>query len=145
MKLKFTLSIALGFALAGPALAVDPNINPGMWETTSSVTMQSTQFSMPTRTETSSDCVTAEKIAEGQAFIENNGDCTFSKKDMRADGMDYTMTCDSPEGGTIKMDASMQFNGETMSGTVDGLMESPIGPMKMTVEISGKRTGNCSP
>jgi len=143
MNLKPMMMVALGAALAGPVAAEDPNINPGMWETTSTVTLESAQFSMPPRTETNSECLTVEKIAEGQAFLEDNEDCEFSNKDLRADGMDYTMTCNSPDGGTVTMDATMQFNGDTMTGTVDGAMESPMGKMSMKVELAGKRTGDC--
>ena len=143
MNLKLMTMAALGAALAGPVAAEDPNITPGMWETTSTVTLESAQFSMPPRTETNSECLTAEKIAEGQAFLEDNEDCEFTNKDMRADGMDYTMTCNSPDGGTVTMDASMKFNGDTMTGTVDGAMESPMGQMNMKVELAGKRTGDC--
>lgn len=143
MNLKPMMMVALGAALAGPVAAEDPNIDPGMWETTSTVTLESAQFSMPPRTETNSECLTADKIAEGQAFLEDNEDCEFSNKDLRADGMDYTMTCESPDGGTVTMDATMKFNGDTMTGTVDGAMESPMGQMSMKVELSGKRTGDC--
>jgi len=126
-----------------PALAEDPNITPGMWETTSTVTIQSEQIPIPPRTDTSSECVTAEKIAEGQAFLRDSDECEFTSKDLRADGMDYTMRCSSPEGGTVTMNASMQFNGDAMSGTIDGDIESSMGAMQMNVEMSGKRTGDC--
>ena len=145
MDFKSMTLVALSVTLAGPVAAADPNINPGMWETTSTITMKAAQLSMPQRTETNSECVTADKIAKGQAFLEDNKDCEFSRKEMRADGMDYTMTCNNPEGGTVTMNSSMQFNGETMTGTVDGTMESPMGPMTMKIELSGKRTGACSP
>lgn len=145
MDLKPMTLMALSIALAGPAAAAEPNIKPGQWETTSTITMKAAQFSMPQRTETNVECVTAEKIAKGQAFLEDNQDCTFSRKEMRADGMDYAMTCKNPEGGTVKMNSSMQFNGETMTGTVDGTMESPMGPMTMKIDLAGKRTGSCSP
>jgi hypothetical protein len=141
MKLLFLLPAAA--LMVASAHAEEPNIDPGMWETNSTVTLQSPQFSMPPRTETSSECLTQEKIAEGQTFLDDNEDCEFTRKEMRADGMDYQMTCRSPDGGTIEMDASLKFDGDTMSGTVDGVMESPMGQMDMTVEMTGKRTGDC--
>lgn len=130
-------------AAVATASAQDPNINPGMWETTSTVTIQSDQFPIPPRTDSSSDCVTAEDVAEGQAFLEDNDDCEFTNKDLRADGMDYTMTCNSADGSAVTMNASMKFDGDSMSGTIDGDIESPMGVMKMTVEMSGERTGDC--
>lgn len=143
MNRKIALTLALTAGICMQAGAEAPNVNPGMWETTSTVSLESAQFSMPSRTDSSSDCVTAEKIAEGQAFLDENEDCTFSNKEIRADGMDYSMTCNSPDGGSIEMNASMKFNGDTMSGTVNGQMDSPMGAMNMKVEMSGRRTGDC--
>ena len=143
MKTYRALTLLAVSTVSLSALAQDPNINPGMWETTSTVTIQSEQMPIPPRTDTSSECVTAEKIADGQAFLENSEECDFTNRDLREDGMDYTMTCSSPEGGTVTMNASMQFDGDSMSGTIDGDIESPMGIMRMNVELSGKRTGDC--
>jgi len=68
MKAKYLAPLAAAVALS--AQAQDPNINPGMWETTSTVTIESEQFPIPPRSDSSSDCVTAEDIAEGQAFLQ---------------------------------------------------------------------------
>ncbi|MGK7297353.1 MAG: DUF3617 domain-containing protein [Candidatus Wenzhouxiangella sp. M2_3B_020] len=143
MRFKSFATLLAAASISAPVLAEDPNIEPGMWETTSTVTIQSEQFPIPPRTDTSSECVTAEKIEEGQAFLEDNDDCEFTNKDMRADGMDYTMTCRSQDGSKVTMDASMKFNGNSMSGTIDGNIESPMGVMQMNVEMSGERTGDC--
>jgi len=143
MKLKIAMALALTGGICLQAGAETPNVNPGMWETTSTVSIESAQFSMPPRTDTTSECVTAEKIAEGQAFLDENEDCTFTNKDIRADGMDYSMTCNSPDGGSVTMNANMKFDGDEMSGTVDGKMDSPMGAMNMKVEMSGRRTGDC--
>lgn len=136
-------------ALAGlstSALAQDPNIEPGMWETTSTVTMNIPNMpegSMPPQTQTSSECVSAEDIQSGQAFIEDNEDCTMSDQDLRDDGMTFTMTCGTPDGGEMVMNVDFGFEGDTMSGKVDGQMESAMGAMSMNVEVSGRRTGDC--
>ncbi|MCA1779667.1 MAG: DUF3617 domain-containing protein [Xanthomonadaceae bacterium] len=143
MKFQHVLAGLAGLAFSVSALAEDPNIVPGMWATTSTVTIESEQFPIPPRTDTTSNCVTKEKIAEGQAFLEDNEDCEFSEKNIRADGMDYTMVCTAPDGGKVEMTAEMKFGGETMTGTVAGDIESPMGLMKMKVELDGKRTGEC--
>lgn len=136
-------------ALAGlsvSALAQDPNIEPGMWETTSTVTMNipnMPQGSMPPQTQTSSECVTPEDIASGQAFIEDNDECEMSDQDLREDGMNFTMTCATPDGSNMVMNVDFEFDGETMSGKVDGQMDSAMGSMSMNVDVSGRRTGDC--
>jgi len=137
------LAITAAVSVSLTAFAQDPNINPGMWETTSTVTIESEQMPIPPRTDTSSECVTPETIAEGQAFLENSDECEFTNKDLRDDGMDYSMSCSSSEGGTVTMNASMKFDGDSMSGTIEGDIESPMGMMQMNVEMSGKRTGDC--
>ncbi len=144
MILKSIAPAVLGLIVAGPVAAADPDIDPGLWETTSTVTIKSAQFSMPPRTDTRSECVTAEKITEGQAFLEQDGECTFERKELRDDGMDYTMTCEGGEEGAITMNASMKFNGGSMTGTIDGTMQSPLGEMSMNIEMSGRRTGSCA-
>ena len=48
-----------------------------------------------------------------------------------------------PDGGAVTMNASMKFDGNSMSGNIDGDIESPMGVMKMNVEMSGTRTGDC--
>ena len=83
--------------------------------------------------------MTAEKIAEGQAFLEDNDDCEFSEKDMRADGMDYTMTCKSPDGGSVTMNASMKFDGDSMTGTIDGDIDRGLNGRMVTGHVDRGR------
>ncbi|MDX1625342.1 MAG: DUF3617 family protein [Wenzhouxiangellaceae bacterium] len=143
MKISRLVPALAGLTMATAAVAEDPNIEPGMWETTSTVTIQSDQFPIPPQTNTTSNCVSADDIQEGQAFMEDNEECQFTDKDIRADGMTYTMTCATPDGGAVTMNAEMSFDGDTMSGVVDGDMETPMGVMKMHVEMDGRRTGDC--
>jgi len=136
--------IVFAFALltGAAAHAEDPNINVGMWKTTTTTTLISEQFDMPPRTDTSEDCITPEKIAEGQAFLEESEECEFLEKDVRADGLNYTMRCDA-NGTSVNMKGSMEFSGDSMTGNVDGDMESPMGMMEMKIEIEGSRIGDC--
>jgi len=144
MHAKFVPAVIAAVLSASATSAQEaPNVTPGMWETTSTVTIQSEQFPIPPRTETTTECVTAEKIQEGQAFLENDENCEYTQKDLRSDGMDYVMSCTSPDGGQITMNASMEFAGDTMTGTITGDIESPMGMMQMNVELDGKRTGDC--
>ncbi|MFU8877276.1 MAG: DUF3617 domain-containing protein [Wenzhouxiangellaceae bacterium] len=142
MSAKIAL-IALAVAFTMPLAADTPNIQPGMWETTSTVTIDSAQFQIPPRTDTTSECVTEERIADGMAFLNDSEECEYTRQDVRSDGMDYTMVCSSPDGGTVTMNATMQFNGDSMTGTIDGDIESPMGLMAMNVEMEGRRTGDC--
>jgi len=100
MHAKFVPAVIAAVLSASATSAQEaPNVTPGMWETTSTVTIQSEQFPIPPRTETTTECVTAEKIQEGQAFLENDENCEYTQKDLRPDGMDFVMTCEIRTGG----------------------------------------------
>jgi hypothetical protein len=140
---KHCLTALAVAGLSASALADSPNINPGMWETTSTVSINSPQFSLPPQTQSTSDCVTAEDIDQGDVFLDDNEECEITNKDIRSDGMNYAMTCSNPDGSTMSMTADIAFDGDTMSGSVDGQMQSAMGEMTMKIELTGKRTGDC--
>lgn len=120
-----------------------PNIEFGMWETTSVMSMKSDAFSMPEQTTTDSSCVTKEKFEENQAFLENSEDCDIIERTVTSDAMNVSMVCQQEGMGEMKMDFNMQFEGDTMTGSVNGEVESPMGPMTMEVKMNGRRTGDC--
>lgn len=125
------------------AAEVEPNLNPGMWEYTNTMTFDSAEFPIPDQTETSTECLTEEEIQRGDAFMEDMDGCEVTRRDMRADGMDYAMECRSPDGTQVDMTATMEFNGDSASGVVTGDMQTPMGPMSMRIQIEGRRIGDC--
>jgi hypothetical protein len=125
------------------AADAQPDVKPGLWETTTTTTMLSDQFNMPPMTQTTTECVTAEDIDKGQAFLEDNDSCEVIEKEVREDGMDVSMSCDQGEGGSITMNSSMTFDGDSMNGIITGTMQGPMGDMDMKIELSGKRLGDC--
>ena len=133
---------ALVASLSVTALAEEPNINPGSWQYDSTMSFQS-EMPIPDQQNSSTECVTAEDVAQGDAFVNDMDGCEITHRDMRRDGMDYAMECQSPDGTVVTMDASMKFNGDTASGTINGDMESPMGPVKMVIQMEGKRLGDC--
>lgn len=139
-----TLSLLLATSLAATVSAQPtPDVNPGKWETTSTVTMESAQFSLPPQTNTSTDCITAEDIVEGQTFLKDADECEILSEDLRSDGMDYSMRCTTPDGGVMTMDGDLNFAGDEMSGVISGKAESPMGPVDMRIELKGHRIGDC--
>lgn len=140
--LKHLAAGVLVIGLSTMALAQDPNINPGNWQYDSTMSFDS-EMPIPDQQNSSTECVTAEDVAEGDAFINDMDGCEITHRDLRSDGMDYAMECQSPDGTAVNMEASMQFNGDTASGTINGDMESPMGPVKMTIQMEGKRLGDC--
>ncbi len=139
---KSVLAAAMIAGATLPAMAEEPNIEPGMWEYNSTMSFEG-DMPIPDQSETTSECVTIEDVREGDAFIEDMEGCEMTHRDMRRDGMDYAMECEAPDGTAVNMEASMQFNGDTATGTITGDMETPMGPMQMTIDLEGRRIGEC--
>ncbi|QKK01410.1 MAG: DUF3617 family protein [Pseudomonadota bacterium] len=137
----FTAALLLG--LASTAVADEtPNIEPGMWQYNNKVTF-GPEFPLPDQEQSNEECVTAEEIEQGQAFLDDVDECDITHKNVRRDGMDYAMTCTQPDGSEMTMEASMQFNGDSATGTVNGSMQTPMGEMTMNITMDGRRIGDC--
>ncbi|QOC22514.1 DUF3617 family protein [Wenzhouxiangella sp. AB-CW3] len=141
MRLKvIATATLLLFGLS--AVAETPNIEPGMWEYHNKMTFQS-DVPIPDQEHTNQECVTLEDIERGDAFLEDVEECDITNQEIRSDGMDYSMSCHGPDGTEMTMDASMQFYGDRTTGTIHGEMDTPMGPMQMTIELTGERIGDC--
>lgn len=141
--LRPTLALAGLLALSLAVQAQEtPNIEPGLWEYRNTMTFES-DMAIPDQDHTNQDCVTHEDIEEGDAFLEDVDECEITNKDLRHDGMDYAMTCTNPDGTVMTMEATMEFNGDTASGIINGEMESPMGQIAMTINMEGNRIGDC--
>lgn len=141
--LRTTLALAALLAFITIAQAQEtPNIEPGLWEYENSMTFQG-DVPIPDQNHTNQDCVTHEDIEQGDAFLEDVDECEITNKDLRRDSMDYAMTCTNPDGTQMTMDATMRFNGDSASGTINGQMQSPMGNIAMTIEMEGRRIGDC--
>lgn len=135
--------IAAGLLALSPFVAAEtPNMQPGMWEYHNKMTFQS-DFPIPDQEHTNQECVTLEDIERGDAFLEDVEDCEITHQDIRRDGMDYSMTCRSPDGTEMTMDATMDFHGDSANGVIDGTMQTPMGDMSMRINMSGRRVGDC--
>jgi len=130
-------------ALSASLSAQEPNLNPGLWETDTRVSFESEMFSLPAQTDQRKECLTREKIARGLALLDDAEECSFSHKDLRADGMDYRMTCTDPSMGTAELEGSFEFKGDSASGHMTGVLQSPMGEMNMSSDVSARRLGDC--
>ena len=143
MILKYLPTLLGVAAISAPVAAQEPDIQPGLWETSSTISITSEQFSMPPQQNTQQECITPERIREGFSFLEDNEDCEVTERDVRSDGMNYTMVCPNP-GGTMTMNFDMDFNGDSMSGKISGQFESQMGAMQMSGDVSATRIGDCA-
>ncbi len=139
------MSLVAGSVLLATSLtaaAAEPNVNPGLWEYRTTVSIQS-DFPIPDQSSTSTECVTAEDIAEGQFAMEDLDGCETTRRDIRRDSMDVELACVAPDGTSMTMKAQMDFNGDSATGTVTGDMETPMGTMNMRISLDGRRLGEC--
>lgn len=139
----YGLLAAAPFALLPLAVQAEtPNIEPGEWEYTNTTTMEGAH-QMPEQTETYTECVTEEDLARGEEMIEAPEGCSVDSMDMRADGVDYTMTCTDADGTSMDMQGSMEFMGDRAEGEMRSEIDSPMGPMSVRIHVEGQRIGDC--
>jgi hypothetical protein len=137
-----SLVIATLVAIPLTAIANEPNVQPGEWEMTSITTFPGTP--MPEQRDSSRECVTSEDL-EGLIFevdLEEES-CEITDKEISADRMTYSMTCQHEDGMDMTMDAEIRFLGDRTEGTMDARMTTPMGPMHMRMELEGRRIGDC--
>ncbi|NBB93354.1 MAG: DUF3617 family protein [Gammaproteobacteria bacterium] len=136
------LTAALALGLVATANAETPNIEPGLWEYNNKMSFVG-DVPIPDQEQTSEECVTAEDIEQGDAFLDDVDECEITHKDLRRDGMDYAMTCTQPDGTQMTMEAEMSFAGDSATGNITGNMETPMGAMQMNITMTGRRIGDC--
>ena len=136
----YAIAVLLAASLTLPAFAAEPNITPGQWEYTNVTRFEG--MPMPEQTHSNRECITMEDIKKGEAFLEAPEDCQVTHMDLRRDGMQYAMEC-TQQGVRMKMNADMRFRGNEVDGTMRADMDTPMGPMSMHMNITGRRIGDC--
>ncbi|MGM0553147.1 MAG: DUF3617 domain-containing protein [Pseudomonadota bacterium] len=129
-------------ALSANAGADMPNINPGMWEYTNTTSMEGPQ-GIPQQTETSRECITRDDLERQEEMLEVPDECTLDDVNMDPDEVTYSMSCADPMGGTMTMEAEMQFHGNRSEGVMSSEINTPMGTMNVRVDIRGERIGDC--
>ncbi len=137
----------LGMALLLPVavMAETPNIEPGEWEYTNTITMEEEQFALPEQVQTERECVTREDIAEGLDFSAPGDDgCEVVDETTTRSSLHYTLHCEDPEGGgTSEMELNMELMGDRTEGLMTGEMRTEMGDISVRVEMVGERIGDC--
>ncbi|MEQ6916602.1 DUF3617 domain-containing protein [Halomonas aquatica] len=136
------LLASLLLALPLAALAESPNIVPGQWEFTSTTSVVG-DLPIPDQTESQQECIAQGDIDDEEfSFIEQEEGCELLDHEVTVDGMDYRMVCRA-EGGEASIIGRMDFLGQRLEGTVDILVDSAAGELRMTTAIEGQRIGDC--
>ena len=146
MRMSISKACVVALLITAPALvsAETPNINPGQWEYETTMTMSAGGQAMPARTMKNKDCVRQEDVTDPDLFGGDElKDCEVSELEQSRSRLRYTLSCPGPDGSLYTMSADLKLQGDSMNGTMKGDMQSPMGPMNMRMELSGKRIGDC--
>lgn len=137
------LTTTLALSLSALAQAETPNVQPGLWEYNTRMTVEAA-FPFPEQTDTTTDCVTEEDIAKADSFMNDLDmeDCTVTREELRRDGANWEMTC-TEDDVTMDMTVVMNFHGDRSDGVITSAVETPMGPMKSTIHMDGRRIGEC--
>jgi hypothetical protein len=140
LRLPATIFGLCTFALvAGPAFAQS---EPGnQLQLTNTIEVQMGGTSMPARTTTKQECVSAKK-PDPRKILKDQKECTIDNYRQLGDTVSYRVTCSGEM--TMVSDATFHFQADGgMHGTVHG--EGNVEGRKMLTDmtIDGKRIGSC--
>ena len=151
--MRILLAAAGAALLAGTASAQEIKVNPGQWETSStlnlSLTMDGATQQMPPETETSSECwateadtvLSADMLALDGCNIKNvTGDTYKLAFDMDCNMEGIPMTGNATI--TVAPDRNSTEGYINLSANAQGIAINANG--KLTGKLTGKRVGTCS-
>lgn len=146
--MKRSLAAATLLALPLLAQADTPNIQPGLWEYTTTTVIEGSPIPIPPQHDTSTECLTEADMQDPMILLgemDAMEECDISGLDQSSSSMQFTMTCNEPQTGmTLEMVVDMSFGGTTMGGTMVGSMMSPMGEFTMRITHEGTHIGACS-
>ncbi|MFP4445068.1 MAG: DUF3617 domain-containing protein [Desulfosudaceae bacterium] len=122
--------------LAGGAVA-GPNFHPGNWEITTTTEMVGMP-GMNVPAATHRQCIREENLvprSEGEAQ-----ECSVSDVAISGDTVSWKVVC-SGQNGSMEGTGSVTYRGETMSGTMDLVIQGA--DMRVKNTIRGRRIGDC--
>ncbi|HAO24005.1 MULTISPECIES: DUF3617 family protein [unclassified Methylophaga] len=140
---RFSVLIASLFSISATALAETPNLQPGLWEYTSTTTMEG-PMNFPPQTASNQECLTQAQLDKGQDVINMPEECDITQSDIKRDRVDYAASCNM-DGMTTIFKGYANFKGNRIEGKMTSEMNTPIGPVNMKTDYSGERIGECSP
>jgi hypothetical protein len=146
--LKRNIAAAALLALPLSLQADTPDIEPGLWEYTTTTTIEGSPIPIPPQEETSTECLTEADMEDPMVLLgemDAMEECSISDLNQDSRTMQFTMTCLEPQMGmTLEMVVDMNFSGNSMNGTMTGSMMSPMGEFTMRITHAGSRIGSCS-
>lgn len=141
------VTIAMLF-FAKVVMAEGPDLKPGKWEFTTTVTMPM----MPeAKVTTQTECITPEEAnSDPLAAMIEEGTCKVLNKEEHGNTIEFEVECQGEMGMKSRGKGYFTANGTTASGKMEVTMNIPQNipqmggqSMKMTQEWEGRRIGDC--
>lgn len=129
--------------LSSAVLAETPNLQPGLWQYTSSMTVEG-PMNLPPQTHSNQECLTQNKLDKGIGVLNIPQSCTVTQADIKRDRVDYAANCNM-EGVKTVFKGYATFHGNRLDGKMSSDMDTPLGPMTMKTDYQGARISDCSP
>ena len=128
----FIILLALtSIAFAGSGI----NFKPGKWEITSKMEMAG---GMNMTAQKSTQCLTKDNIVPQNT--QPGQECVVAETKTTGNTITWTMECKGQQ-GNMKGVGKITYDGDTFKGEM--IMSMPMGNMKITNKMSGRRIGDC--
>jgi len=111
------------------------NFKPGKWEITSKMEMAG---GMNIPSHTSTQCMTKDNIVPQNT--QPGQECVVAETKTTGNTITWTMECKGQQ-GNMKGVGKITYDGDTFKGEM--IMTIPMGNMKITSKMSGRRIGDC--
>ena len=112
------------------------DIKEGEWEITSKMEMQGMAVGMPELKHT--QCLTKNDMVPQSS--QPGQECVVTDTKVTGNTVTWAMECTGQQ-GEMKGTGTTTYNGDTLEGEM--VMTMPMGDMKITIKMSGRRMGDC--
>lgn len=133
------LGCVLAIAFTQNLSAQSLPVTPGMWESTTTLESEL----MGTRTTTETECITVSEY-DPKTMLEglDQDQCNVAA-DVSGNTMTIDLTCEQPGVGTMKGEGTITVDGDTMTGKMTMAGDMAGQQLKMNIDSTGKRVGDC--
>ena len=126
------------FVLACPATLRAADMQPGLWEITTTTEMAG----MKIPTGSISQCITKADAADDQKMLPKDDKCEVYDMQIQGNRTSWKMRCRGPE--AMSGSGSVTFSNTSYAGTVQMSMKGDSGnQMNIVQQYSGRRVGDC--
>ncbi len=133
--MRWSLLLILALVMTSGVAAAE--IRTGLWQITMTVSITGMPTAVPPQTQ--QECLSAENMVPQTA---NAQGCKVRSNGARGNRLEWTMTCDTPN-GKANGSGHMEFNGDSMQGSMEMVMNGPAGSLTVVTGLSGRRLGDC--